>query len=208
MTKNIFVTAVVVLLSLALCPLFAQKISKDCKVSNFSSIELQSVGNVVFTQSANYSCRMEGPAEYIEKTEITVKGCNLIISYKQKNANNIKNLTFYISAPDLTKVELAGVGNFTAKETLKLKNISFELDGVGNCEVNDLRCDAVKISVDGVGNIKLKIDCRTINASVDGVGNVTLSGKADTANLKRDGVGKISHKNLNCKNVTKKGWGL
>lgn len=58
MTKNIFITAVAVLLSVALCPLWAQNVSEDCKVGEFSAINLRSVGNIIFTQSDTYSCRM------------------------------------------------------------------------------------------------------------------------------------------------------
>jgi hypothetical protein len=149
---------------------------------------------------------LEGPSEFVEKTRVTVKNGTLVISYKDKNARNVKDLTFYITAPDLSKVKIDGVGNFDAKEELKLKNIAFELDGVGNCNVKSLYCDELKLDVDGVGNMKLNVDCSTIKAKVDGVGNITVSGKADAAFFKRDGVGKINSKNLKCKDVTKKGW--
>ena len=170
MTKNIFIVAIAVLLSVAFCSLSAQNVSKDYNVDEFSAINLQSV------------------------------------SYKDRNARNIKNLICYITAPDLSKVKIDGVGNFDAKEELKLKNIAFELDGVGNCNVKSLYCDELKLDVDGVGNMKLNVDCSTIKAKVDGVGNITVSGKADAAFFKRDGVGKINSKNLKCKDVTKKGW--
>ena len=201
MTKNIFITAVAVLLSVALCPLWAQNVSEDCKVGEFSAINLQSVGNIVFTQSDTYSCRMEGPFEYVDKTKVTVKGETLVIEYKQKNVKNVKNLTFYITAPDLNNVKIDGVGNFNARESLKLKNITFKLDGVGNC-----RCDEVQLIVDGVGNMEMNVNCNTVKAKVDGVGNITLSGKADRASLKRDGVGRINHKKLKCPDVSTKGW--
>lgn len=147
MTKNIFITAVAVLLSVALCPLWAQNVSEDCKVGEFSAINLRSVGNIIFTQSDTYSCRMEGPFEYVDKTKVTVKGETLVIEYKQKNVKNVKNLTFYITAPDLKSVKIDGVGNFNAKETLKLKNVTFKLDGVGNCEVKKLHCDELELMV-------------------------------------------------------------
>lgn len=208
MTKNVLVVAIVVLISVACSPLWAQNVSKECKVGEFTSINLQSVGNIVFTQSANYSCRLDGPSEYVEKTQVNVKGQTLVISYKQKKSNNTKNLTIYVSAPDLDKVKIDGVGNFDAKETLKLKNITFELDGVGNCNVKNLRCDELKLDVDGVGNMKINVDCRNIKAEVNGVGNITLSGKADTAILRRNGVGNINNKKLKCENVSKSGWGI
>lgn len=206
MTRNVFITAVAVLLSVVLCPIWAQNVSEDCKVGDFSAINLRSVGNIVFTQSANHSCRMEGPFEYVDKTKVTVKGGILVIEYKKKEVKNVKNLTFYITAPDLNSVKIDGVGNFNAKEPLKLKNITFELDGVGNCEVKNLRCDKVQLIVDGVGNMKMNVDCNMVKAKVDGVGNITLSGKADRASLKRNGVGRINHKSLKCLDVSTQGW--
>lgn len=208
MKKNMFLVALAVCMSMALCPLMAQNVSKDYNLKGFTSITLQSVGDIIFTQSANYSCRVEGPAEYVEKTQVNVENGTLIISYANKKSNKTKNLKLYISAPDLSKVQIAGVGNFTANEILKLKNVTFQLNGVGNCNVKDLRCGDVTLILNGVGNLKLNVGCRSLNASVNGVGNITLSGKAETANLRRDGVGNISHKNLKCGNVTTKGWGL
>ena len=135
MTKNIFIVAIAVLLSVAFCSLSAQNVSKDYNVGKFSAINLQSVGNIIFAQSAECTCRLEGPSEFVEKTRVTVKNGTLVIDYKEKNAKNVKNLIFYITAPDLSKVKIDGVGNFDAKEKLNLKNIAFELDGVGNCTV-------------------------------------------------------------------------
>jgi len=106
----------------------------------------------------------------------------------------------------LNNVKIDGVGNFNARESLKLKNITFKLDGVGNCEVKNLRCDEVQLIVDGVGNMEMNVNCNTVKAKVDGVGNITLSGKADRASLKRDGVGRINHKKLKCPDVSTKGW--
>ena len=206
MTKNIFIAAIAVLLSVAFCPLSAQTVSKDYIVDEFSAINLQSVGNIIFTQSAGCTCRLEGPSEFVEETRVTVKKGTLVISYKDRNARNVKNLTFYVTAPEFIKLKIDVVGNFEAKEELRLKNIAFELDGVGNCNVKSLYCDELKLDVDGVGNMKLNVDCGTVKANVDGVGNITISGKADTAFFKRNGVGKINSKKLKCEDVTKKGW--
>ena len=51
MTKNIFIVAIAALLSVAFCSLSAQNVSKDYNVDEFSAINLQSVGNIIFTQS-------------------------------------------------------------------------------------------------------------------------------------------------------------
>ena len=50
MTKNIFIVAIAVLLSVAFCSLSAQNVSKDYNVGDFFAINLQSVGNIIFAQ--------------------------------------------------------------------------------------------------------------------------------------------------------------
>lgn len=71
-------------------PALGTKCSEDCKVGEFSAINLRSVGNIIFTQSDTYSCRMEGPFEYVDKTKVTVKGETLVIEYKQKNVKTLR----------------------------------------------------------------------------------------------------------------------
>ena len=131
MTKNIFIVAIAVLLSVAFCSLSAQNVSKDYNVGDFSAINLQSVGNIIFAQSAECTCRLGGPSEFVEKTRVTVKNGTLVIDYKEKNVKNVKNLIFYITAPDLSKVKIDGVGNFDAKEKLNqirsMRNLSRRL---------------------------------------------------------------------------------
>ena len=78
MTKNIFIVAIAVLLSVAFCSLSAQNVSKDYNVGDFSAINLQSVGNIIFAQSAECTCRLGGPSEFVEKTRVTVKNGTLV----------------------------------------------------------------------------------------------------------------------------------
>lgn len=105
MKKNYFMIALATLLSLAICPIVAQNVNQDCKVGEFSVIILQSVGDINFTQSDRYSCRMEGLLGSVEKTSVEVKGGTLTITHKGKDTNKTKNLTFHI-----TDVTSTGVG--------------------------------------------------------------------------------------------------
>lgn len=208
MKKNYFMIALATLLSLAICPIMAQNVNQDCKVEDFSAITLQSVGNINFTQSDRYSCRMEGPLESVEKTSVEVNGSTLTITHKGKDTNKTKNLTFHITAPNLSNVVINGVGNFNTTTPLQLKNISLVLNGVGDYDVKNLRCEKLELVVNGVGNMDINVNCKEVDGKLNGVGNITLSGKADKATLRRDGVGRIGHKHLKCPEVTSKGAGL
>ena len=158
MTKNIFIVAIAVLLSVAFCSLSAQNVSKDYNVGDFSAINLQSVGNIIFAQSAECTCRLGGPSEFVEKTRVTVKNGTLVIDYKEKNVKNVKNLIF------------DGVGNCNVKN-LHCDELKLDVDGVGNMKMN-VDCGLIKAKVDGVGNITLSGKTDTAFFKKDGVGKI------------------------------------
>ena len=79
---------------------------------------------------------------------------------------------------------------------MKLGDVDFKVEGVGSLEVKDLTCDDLTVSLSGVGNAELHVDCADLDASVEGIGSVTLSGKADRAHVERSGIGSDKHGHL------------
>lgn len=193
-----FVSMVAVMLLQTSC-IFATNtatVSETRKVSGFSEIEANSVATIYFTQSDTYSFTIEGPKEFIENTTTIVKGNRLVIGHKKKMNNVKKGAVIHISAPHLTKVEFDGVGSFNCKESLNLQDISLEMDGVGQLNITDLHCRNANVNIDGVGSVKIHLDCDYLDASIDGVGSVEFSGKAKKANIERDGIGSVKTKDL------------
>lgn len=80
---------------------------------------------------------------------------------------------------------LDGVGSFECKSRLNLKDIKFEIAGVGNLNVADLHAQDVQVTLGGVGSGELTVDCDQLDANVDGVGSLTLSGKAKSAHISK-----------------------
>ena len=168
-------------------------------MSAFHSIELESVASVYFTQSNTYSLRVEGEKKWVNQTKCTVKDGVLLITWAEKGKKTTKNvngLSIYISAPDLQKVIFEGVGSFNCKSRLSLKDVKFDIQGVGSLNVADLHARSVKITLEGVGNGELTVDCDRLDASVEGVGSLTLSGKARSAHISKDGIGSVSTRRL------------
>lgn len=175
------------------------KVSETRSVSAFHSIEVESVAEVYFTQSDTYSLRVEGEKKWVNQTKCTVKDGVLLITWAEKGKKTTKNvngLSIYISAPDLQKVIFEGVGSFNCKSSLSLKDVKFDIQGVGSLNVADLHARNVKITLEGVGNGELTVDCDRLDASVEGVGSLTLSGKARSAHISKDGIGSVSTRRL------------
>lgn len=174
------------------------KVSETRRVSAFHSIELESVASVYFTQSNTYSLRVEGEKKWVNQTKCTVKDGVLLITWaeKGKTTKDVNGLSIYISAPDLQEVTFEGVGSFNCKSRLNLKDVKFDVEGVGSLKVADLHARNVEIALEGVGNGELTLDCDRLDASVEGVGSLTLSGKARSAHISKDGIGSVSTRRL------------
>lgn len=175
------------------------KVSETRSVSAFHSIEVESMASVYFTQSNTYSLRVEGEKKWVNQTKCTVKDGVLLITWAEKGKKTTKNvngLSIYVSAPDLQEVTIEGVGSFNCKSRLNLKDVKFDVQGVGSLNVADLYARNVKITLKGVGNGELTVDCDRLDASVEGVGSLTLSGKARSAHISKDGIGSVSTRRL------------
>lgn len=175
------------------------KVSETRSVSAFHSIEVESVASVYFTQSNTYSLRVEGEKKWVNQTKCTVKDGVLLIAWAEKGkktTRNVNGLSIYISAPDLQKVAFEGVGSFNCKSRLNLKDVKFDVEGVGSLHVADLHARNVQVSLEGVGSGELAVDCDHLDASIEGVGSLTLSGKAKSAQISKDGIGSVSTRRL------------
>ncbi|WP_373735674.1 GIN domain-containing protein [Bacteroides heparinolyticus] len=176
-----------------------EKVSEVRKVDAFSSIEIHSVGTVCFTQSDACSLKLEGKEKYVKGMTTTVKNGRLVVSFKHnggKNRNIKEGVTIYLSAPDLKQVDFSGVGRFSCEEALKLDDVVFRIDGVGNLDVKDLTCNTLKVKLNGVGRASVNVKCDYLSAKVDGVGSVTLTGTAGSADISKGGIGSVNTRGL------------
>ena len=175
------------------------RITQTRKVADFTRIEVTSVGQIYFTQSSEVTFRIEGKEKHVKNTTSEVRNGVLKIGYKDNNRNRkvSKNgVTIYLTAPTLEGVEFTGVGSFNCKETLKVDDIRFDVEGVGSLDVRDLQCETLTLRLNGVGNADVEVHADHVDASMEGVGSVTLRGKTRTAELEKSGIGSLNTRKL------------
>ena len=173
-----------------------ERVNEVRKVDDFSSIRIKAVANVEFTQGDKYSLRLEGKEKWVKH------GC-LIIDFKRgekRSVKNINGLKLYVTAPTLEEVELTGVGSLECKEPLKLDDFTLRISGVGSAEVDDLTCRRFNVSLSGVGDAEVNVDCDYLKARMSGIGSLELRGSADEADISRSGIGSVNTKRLKIKN--------
>lgn len=180
-----------------------ERVNEVRKVDDFSSIRIKAVANVEFTQGDKYSLRLEGKEKWVKLTTTEVKDGCLIIDFKRgekRSVKNINGLKLYVTAPTLEEVELTGVGSLECKEPLKLDDFTLRISGVGSAEVADLTCRRFTVSLNGVGDAEVNVDCDYLKARMGGVGSLELRGSADEADISRSGIGSVNTKRLKIKN--------
>lgn len=105
-------------------------------------------------------------------------------------------MKFYITAPDLSCVNMEGVGAFRCEKKLEMKDLELNMKGVGSIRIADLECKTLRARMEGVGKINVHVHCVKLVAKADGVGHMTLSGYARSADVTSDGIGGVNTRNL------------
>lgn len=206
-TTTIFFTAsaLMLLLSLSACAQSNKNntdsdktISRDYNVSAFHAIESEIVGNIIFTQSETTKVSAEGEEKWVNNLVVKVENGTLKLDKKKDIKNTLfggrktQRLTVYVSAPDISHLDLDGVGNMRFEGNVHLESLSIDSDGVGNFHAEQLTCGRLKVESDGVGNITLKGKGQFAEYLSDGVGNIDATKfEAEDAIVRSSGVGNV-----------------
>jgi Protein of unknown function (DUF2807). len=171
-------------------------ITRNYKVTDFSGIEVNTVGSVYYTQSADGKTSVEiyGPDNIVELIEVSIKDNTLVLSTAKKNKiKNVKNMKIKITTPQLYNLSFKGVGKVYIEEGLETTNFKIHQGGVGDVVIHSLVCDEVTINSTGVGNSRLDGNVNTAYLSVQGVGNIEAKDlKAQAVEVSSSGVGNIT----------------
>lgn len=154
--------------------------NKEFSITPFTSLSIAGPFNVEFTQGATTSARVEAGADDMENVVMEVKNNELVI--KPKKSKNMQEVTIYLSTPELTKVGIAGSGNFKATS-----NISSE--------------KPMHFSIAGSGNIVAAVTTGTVKSEIAGSGNIQLRGAAANSSIQISGSGNYKGAELKSENV-------
>jgi hypothetical protein len=154
-------------------------VNEDRKVGSFRTVDARGFFNVYLTQgseSDGYQVRLEGESNLLEYVDTRVEGSKLIIDTRHDyDFQTSQDLNVYITAPQLSKVILAGSGNIVSKNTLSSdQQLGFEIMGSGDVKVS---VDAPSVETSLMGSGKLDLSGQTKDLKVDIAGSGTFSGK-------------------------------
>ncbi|MDL2213598.1 DUF2807 domain-containing protein [Bacteroides sp. OttesenSCG-928-D19] len=170
-------------------------ITRDYKVTEFSALDISTVGDVYYTQSTNGETSLEiyGPDNIIDLIQVSIKDNTLHLSMNKKGIKNIKKMKITISTPHLSDIQFNGVGDVHIKDGLQTNKLNLHHHGVGDMNIHSLSCEEVKATADGVGNTYLHGTAERATLRVHGVGDIdAFELKTKSTDASSKGVGSIS----------------
>lgn len=147
------------------------------KVDPFTEISLRISANVHVEQGAKQNLEIVAKASTLEQIITEVKEGKLIIRFPNKNLfwNDFRpgEITIYITAPEISALNVSGSGDIIADDQIKTKTIDLNVSGSGNINLSELSAEQVKTTISGSGNIILagKQTAQDLSVAISGSGN-------------------------------------
>lgn len=170
-------------------------ITKSFAIKDFSSLNLKMVGNVEVEQSDSYSITATGPANIVNRLELSNMNQELVVDMDEDNIFSFKDekLSIKIAAPQLNAITLSGVGNLNLIKKFNLPKLTITNEGVGKVTVEDLTVQDFRLNATGVGPVKIKGTAARAEFISDGVGAIDAAAfQTKVSVVQSGGVGAIS----------------
>lgn len=170
-------------------------ITKDFEVSDFKSLNLEVVGEVIFEQSSIPYLSVEGNENLVDELEVSHQNNRLSIkSEKERSFFKDKGkLTLKIGSPSLNEILQKGVGSLLIKGDFDAKSLHVKHTGVGNLSIDNCNLEEFNLESQSVGSCRIKGTADTAVIESEGVGNIDCSDLITRkAKVVSKGVGNLS----------------
>jgi hypothetical protein len=155
---------------------FSQK-KEERNVDSFSGIGLSISGDLYLTQGSPQEVLIEADEDILEKIVTEVKDGVLKIRKQKGWGQNLKNVSIWVTVPEIDGIYLAGSGYIIAEKPVISEEIEINISGSGKVNLQELGGDEIGISISGSGD-------------------AIIAGTADEADIAISGSGKVLAKGL------------
>lgn len=160
---------------------------------SFDEINLRIPGDVVLSYGKDFEVTVNAASNLQSIIETNVSGNTLIIEEKDGECiNGTGNIEVFVTLPYLAKVSIEGSGDVRNTEAIPTGNLTLEISGSGDINLNDLSPTEYTTRISGSGDINL---AGTGSANfgiitVDGSGDIDVSDiEAKTVDVEIKGSG-------------------
>ena len=189
--------AIVVLFSAVSCTNSGvdSETTKDFTVSDFSGLNIELIGEVIYEQSDSSYLNASGSSTLIDALHVSDNKGELSIELKNKRkfSGNKKKLVIRVGSPHLQLIHFESVGNLHLKNSFKGDQLTITNKGVGQIVIDDCHVGTFNLTTKSVGTIEVKGAANEVFIQSEGVGNIDCSGlKAENTKVVSKGAGNLS----------------
>ena len=172
-----------------------KKVERTHSIKAFTRLEVNGPIDIKFVQGKKASMRIVGKKSLADDVVVKQNGGTLTVSSKDHDFNTFniegvtikqrdnRNVTIYLSTPNITDVTVADSGGFYADGNISGSKLNFNLNGSGDVRLHKVTCDRLSLNLRGSGDIDAdEATCSSAALYVFG------SGDLDTHNLKARNV--------------------
>ena len=204
--------------------------SEQRSVSDFSKVELKSIGNLTIKQGDKESLTIKADENILPYITTEVVNDTLVIGMKPNiNAVPTSTIEYTLVVTSLSSVVLSGFGNISADDlkgddiqmvvsgsgdinvgSVDAKSMALCLTGFGNITTDKVKADSSVLDLTGSGDISINsLEGTDLSLTISGFGNATLDGKVKEQVVKLTGSGSFHGDDLQSEdaNITISGLG-
>src|SRR5690606_3210501 len=155
----ILFTAVFTLISLMSCNDLKSdsNTSKTYDISEFTSLNLELIGEVFYEQSDSTYLNVSGSSILIEALKVADDKGELSIKMRNKRKfTGKKKLVVRVGSPHLSKVNFESIGTLHFKNNFMGDEVSITNKGVGEIIIDDFQVETFNLISKSIGTIKIK----------------------------------------------------
>lgn len=156
-----------------------------------SKIVIDGAGDLDFSIGAP-TLTISAPVRIANHLKITEEDNSLCIGTDGTKINNWENVEITMSLPSLSGLECNGAIDFEAGNLDCGGDLSIELNGAGDIDIDNLTVGKLRIEINGAGDIDLEGTAASAYIEVNGVGDVDITGLiCDDIKTEKNGIGRI-----------------
>jgi len=166
------------------------------EIPKFNRISVNIASNIFLSQDSVTSVVVETDDNLFDYILTDVQDKELIIDAEKGLCP--KRLNFYISTPEIEKIEINGAGDIYAQTPIVVNKMQILIAGAGDVVIDSINANKVKIEVSGSGDIRLGGYCESFYSEINGSGDIrAIKLVADKAKIETNGSGDVY---IQCRN--------
>ncbi len=164
-------------------------------LKDFDRIEISGIYDIEVQNGLDYKIKLSGSQSALLRASVKVENNTLVLGHKRvrgrknKKLRGRKSITAFISVPDLRAIHVSGVVDGDVRN-INTQNFKVSVSGVGDLKLTG-KCGRLDADLSGVGDLNAKaLVCKAADVSVSGVGDATVYA-SQSLNARVSGIGDL-----------------